>query len=148
MRRLVTVVPAVVVEVAPPKLRDAFAVVARKLLCAVAGPVVADGVLLVAAVGAVVVAVALPGAEDAAASLAALEHVLRAVVLAVGLQRVHQSSLVALGSDLNPNFDKFAHNSVVNLDKFNEVRLKSDFKSDKTNSTNEPIPRRCCRRSC
>ena len=48
----------------------------------------ADGVLLVAAVGAVVVAVALPGPEDAAARLAALEHVLGAVVLAVGLVAV------------------------------------------------------------
>ena len=48
----------------------------------------ADGVLLVAAVSAVVVAVALPSAEDAAARLAALEHVLGAVVLAVGLVAV------------------------------------------------------------
>ena len=48
----------------------------------------ADRVLLVAAVGAVVVAVALPGAEDAAARLAALEHVLGAVMLAVGLVAV------------------------------------------------------------
>ena len=32
VRRLVTVVPAVVVEIAPPQLRDALAVVARKLL--------------------------------------------------------------------------------------------------------------------
>ena len=112
VRRLIAVVSAVVVEVAPPELRDAFAIVARKLLGAVAGPVVADALLLVAAVGAVVVPVALPGAEDAAARLAALEHVkghatpfgpdgatpfsaltnlehvLRAVVLAVGLVAV------------------------------------------------------------
>ena len=73
VRRLIAVVSAVVVEVAPPELRDAFAIVARKLLGAVAGPVVADALLLVAAVGAVVVPVALPGAEDAATRLAALD---------------------------------------------------------------------------
>merc|ERR1719471_2186415 len=44
VRRLITVISAVVVEIAPPQLRDALAVVARKLLRAIAGPVVADGV--------------------------------------------------------------------------------------------------------
>ena len=47
-----------------------------------------DCVLLVAAVGAVIVAVALPGAEDVAHRLTALDHVLGAVVLAVGLVAV------------------------------------------------------------
>ncbi len=96
MRGLVTLITAIIISVAVPQLRDTLAVPARKFRLLITRCLAANGVRFIAAVLTILVAVALPGALDAAAGAGALELVLRAGVVAVVLVGVVAAIIAAV----------------------------------------------------
>ena len=104
MTRLIGIVSTVIVEIAFPQRRDTFAVVTRELLIS-AGSVVTNFLKLIRAISAVFVTITLPGPKNTLATILALEHMLRAIVITLRLVAVVPAIVEAVADSSGQDAD-------------------------------------------